>query len=125
MDKMYIPYKLSSKVIDWKPKWFYIENHGNTLLVIDQGPPIIRPEWKKKPLDTSQILDLLKLIANLKQNQIIEEAVVFDWMKRRIQPLQARETFGFEYQGTSDLSRYSTKQISNAEALRRVQQLLE
>ena len=25
-DKVYIPYKLSSKVIDWKPKWFYVEN---------------------------------------------------------------------------------------------------
>ena len=48
-----------------------------------------------------------------------------DWMKHRIQPLQARETFGFEYQGASDSSRYSTKEISNGEALRRVQQLLE
>ena len=25
-DKFNIPYKLSSKVIDWKPKWFYVEN---------------------------------------------------------------------------------------------------
>ena len=90
---------LSIKVIDWKTKWFYIENHGNTLPVITPGPPIIRPEWKKKPLDTSQIPDLLKLIVDLKQNQITEETIVFDWMKRRIQPLQAQETFGFKYQG--------------------------
>ena len=62
--------------------------------------------WKKKPLDTNQISDLLKLIANLKQNQITEEAVAFDWIKRRIQSLQARVTFGFEYQGASDPSRY-------------------
>ena len=27
-DKLYIPYKLSSKVIDWKPKWLYIETNG-------------------------------------------------------------------------------------------------
>jgi len=46
-------------------------------------------------------------------------------MKCRIQPLQARETFGFEYQGASDPSWYSTKEISNGKALRRVQQLLE
>jgi len=47
IDKVYVPYKLSGKVIDCKPKWFYIKNHGKTLLVITQGPPIIRPEWKE------------------------------------------------------------------------------
>ena len=26
MDRVYIPYKLSQKVIDWKPRWFYVEN---------------------------------------------------------------------------------------------------
>ena len=33
-DKVYIPYKLSSKVIDWKPKWLYIENQWETLPAI-------------------------------------------------------------------------------------------
>ena len=93
--------------------------------MIALGPLVIRPEWKKKPLDTSQIPDLLKWIANLKQSRITGEAVVFDWMKHRIQPLQARVTFGFEYQGTSGPSRYSTKEITNGEALRWVQRLLE
>ena len=120
MDAVYIPYNLSRKVIDWKQKWFYIGNHDNSLPVIAPGAPIRRPEWKKKPTDESQIPDLLKRIADLKQNQITGEAVVMDWMKHRIQPLQARETFGFEYQGASDSSRYSTKEISNGEALRRV-----
>ena len=54
MNKVYIPYKLSQKVVDWKPKWFYVENQGK-----------IQVEWLKKPLDTSQISELLKLIANL------------------------------------------------------------
>ena len=51
--------------------------------------------------------------------------MAFDWMKRRIQPLQARVTFGFEYQGKNDPSRCSEEEISNREALRRVQQLFE
>ena len=51
--------------------------------------------------------------------------MVFDWMKRRIQPLQDRVNFGFEYQGTSDPSWCSDKEISNGEALRRVQRLFE
>ena len=45
MDKVYIPYRLSKKVIDWKPKWFYVKNHGNTLPTITPGPPIIMTEW--------------------------------------------------------------------------------
>ena len=52
------------------------------------------------------------------------EAVMFDWMKRRIQPLQARETLGFQYQGTTDSSRYSEEEISNKEVFSRVQRLL-
>ena len=49
---------------------------------------------------------------------------MFDWMKRRIQLLQARETFGFQYQGTTDSSRYSEEEISDEEVFSRVQRLL-
>ena len=121
MDRVYIPYKLSQKVVDWKQKWFYVENHGLSLPTILAGPPVNRAEWLKKPLDTSQIPELLELIAKLKQNQITGEAVAFDWMKRRIQPLQARVNSSFEYQGRNDPSRCSEKEISNGEALLRVQ----
>ena len=69
----------------------------------------------------SQILELLEMIASLKQKGISGEAVAFDWMKRRIQPLQPRVTFDFEYRGKNDLSRCSEEEISNGEALRRVQ----
>ena len=79
----------------------------------------------KKPLDTSQIPYLLELIAKLEQNRLTGEAVAFDWMKCRIHPIQARVNFGFEYQGTSDLSRCSDKEISNGEALHRVQRLFK
>ena len=62
--------------------------------------------------------------ADLRQNNVTEEAVMFDWMKRRIQPLQARETFGFQYQGATDSSRYSEEEISDEEVFSRVQRLL-
>ena len=95
MEKVYIPYKLSFKVIDWKQNWFYIGNHSNNLQVIATGPPIQRPKWNKKLIDDSQIPDLHGWIANLKQDRRTGEPVVFYLMKRRIQPLQARETFSF------------------------------
>ena len=73
----------------------------------------------------SQIPELLEIIASLKQKGISGEAVAFDWMKHRIQPLQVRVTFGFEYRGKNDPSRCSEEEISNGEALRRVQRLFE
>ena len=77
MDRIYIPYKLSQKVIDWKSRWFYVENHGNSLPPILAGPPVNRAEWLKKPFDTSQIPKLLEKIASLKQRGISGEAVAF------------------------------------------------
>ena len=53
------------------------------------------------------------------------EAIVFDWMKKRIQPLQARETLGFQYQRIADSSRYSKEEISDDVAFSRVQRLLK
>jgi len=45
-------------------------------------------------------------------------------MKRRIQPLQARGSLGFQYQGTTDPSRYSKEEISDDVAFSRIQRLL-
>ena len=96
-DRVYIPYSLSNKVIEWKPKWFYIGNQWESCPAITPGPPIQWPEWNKKPVDDSQISELLARIADLRQKNVTGEAVMFDWMKRRIQPLQTRETLGFQY----------------------------
>ena len=116
----YISYSLSNKVIEWKPKWFYVENRLGNFPPITPGPPIQWPEWNKKPVDENQVSELLERIAILRQNMLTEEAVVFDWMKKRIQPLQARESLGFQYQGTADSSRCSKEEILNDVAFSRV-----
>jgi len=69
-DKVYIPYRLSSKVIDWKPKWFYVENQWESVPAITPSPPIQWPEWNKKPVDDSQIPELLSRIADLRQKDL-------------------------------------------------------
>ena len=92
--------------------------------MIIPGPPIQWPEWNKKPVDESQIPELLKRIAILRQNNLTGEAIMFDWMKRRIQLLQARQTLGFQYQGIADSSRYSKEEILDEKILSRIQRLL-
>ena len=93
--------------------------------MITPGPPIQWPEWNKKPVDSSQVSELLAQIADLRQKNVTGEAVIFDWMKRRVQPLQARETFGFQYQGMTDSSRFLEEEISDEEVFSRIQQLLK
>ena len=86
-DRVYIPYSLSNKVIEWNPKWFYVENQWESVPAITPGPPIQCPEWNKKPVDEGQLPELLARIADLRQKNMTREAVMFDWMKKRIQPL--------------------------------------
>ena len=93
--------------------------------MITLGPPIQWPKWNKKPVDDSQIPELLSRIADLRQRNLTGEAIVFNWMKRRVQPLQARETFGFQYQGMTDSSRFLEEEISDEEVFSRIQRLLK
>ena len=79
---------------------------------------------EQETVDNSQVPELLSIIAERRQKNLTGEAVVFDWMKRRIQPLQARETFSFQYQGTIDSSRVSEEEISSEEVFSRIQRLL-
>ena len=81
---MYIPYDLSNKVIEWKLKWFYVKNQSRNFPSITPGPPIQWPKWNKKPVDESQVSELLERIADLRQNMLTGEAVVFDWRSKHL-----------------------------------------
>ena len=54
------------------------ENQWESVPVITLGSPIQRPEWNKKPVDDSQIPELLSRIADLRQRNLTGEAIVFD-----------------------------------------------
>jgi hypothetical protein len=51
-----------------------------------------------------QLPELLARIKVLREAGLRAEHVAFSFMKRRIQPLMARETLGFEYTGDDDAS---------------------
>ena len=108
-----------------EPNWFFIENRLGSFPSITLGAPIQWPEWNKKPVDESQIPQIFERIAILRQNMLTGEAIMFDWMKRRIQPLQALESLGFQYQGMTDSSRLLEEEISDEEVFSRIQRLLK
>jgi hypothetical protein len=51
-----------------------------------------------------QLLELLARIKVLREAGLRAEHVAFSFMKRRVQPLMARDTLGFEYTGDDDTS---------------------
>jgi hypothetical protein len=52
-----------------------------------------------------QLPKLLARIKVLREAGLRAEHVAFSFMKRRVQPLMARDTLGFEYTGNDDTSR--------------------
>ena len=125
MDKVYIPYKLSGKVIDWKSKWFCIGNHAPTLPDRTHGPHKIHKEWSATTQDKDQVNKLLDWIRDLRKDKVTGASVVMSWIGRRIQPLQKRNNFGFHYIGIKDPSRLTYERITGSEAVRRIHQVLD
>jgi hypothetical protein len=69
-------------------------------------------------VDMDQVDELLVKIMEHKIAGVTSAFVVYSWMGRRIQLLQKRTQFGFEYLGISDPSRFTTDRINQNEAVR-------
>jgi hypothetical protein len=52
-----------------------------------------------------QLPELLAKIKALREAKLRAEHVAFSFMKRRVQPLMARDTLGYQYTGDDDTSR--------------------
>jgi hypothetical protein len=72
----------------------------------------------------SKIEELLGMIKKHRDVGVTGLSVMYTWLGRRIQPLQKRTRFSFEYLGVLDPSRFSTKHIEKGEALLRVSRVL-
>jgi hypothetical protein len=124
MERVYIPYKFSPSLSGWKERWFYIGNHAPSLPERTTGVPKITRGWTRRAPKLSQVNELLPKIKVLRDEGVTGVSMVYSWIGRRIQPLQQRTRFGFEYMGFKDTSRFSIEQIHQAEALRRVSRVL-
>jgi hypothetical protein len=61
----------------------------------------------------------------LREAGLRAEHVAFSFMKRRIQPLMARETLGFEYTGDEDSSRMPGGELDDNDIIERLSRIFK
>jgi hypothetical protein len=103
----YLGYKLIESNQDWKAKWFYICNHYPELSKPSGNQPKHKLWWNTKPTmqEGIQLPELLKKVKALREAGLRAEHVAFSFMKKRVHPLMARDTLGYQYIGDEDTSR--------------------
>jgi hypothetical protein len=113
--EQYLAYKLINSNQDWKSKWFYVTNHHPELPKPNEKQPKHRPWWNTEPTmqEGIQRPELLAKIRALREAGLRAEHVAFSFMKRRVQPLKARDTLGYQYTGEGDSSRIPGGEIDD------------
>jgi hypothetical protein len=70
-----------------------------------------------------QLPELLAKIKALREARLRAEHVAFSFMKRRVQPLMARDTLGYEYTGEDDTSRMPGDEVVDDDIVDRLAQI--
>jgi hypothetical protein len=123
----YLVYKLIESNQDWKAKWFYIRNHHPKLSKPRAEQPKHRPWWNMEPTMQEGILlpELMKKIKALRGVGLRAEHVAFSFMKRRVQPLMARDTLGYQYTGDEDTSRMPSGEVDDDDIVKRLDKIFK
>jgi hypothetical protein len=113
--EQFLAYKLIDSNQDWKSKWFYITNHHPELPKPSGKQPKHRPWWNTEPTmqEGIQLPELLAKIKALREAGLRAEHVAFSFMKRRVQPLMARDTLGYQYTCDGDSSQMPSDEIDD------------
>jgi hypothetical protein len=72
-----------------------------------------------------QLLELLQKIKALREAGLRAEHVAFSFMKRRVQPLMARDTLGYQYTGEDDTSRMPGGELDDDDIVERLGKIFE
>jgi hypothetical protein len=72
-----------------------------------------------------QLLELFVRIKALREVGLRAEHVAFSIMKRRVQPLMARDTLGFEYTGDDDTSRMPGDEVDDDDIVDRLARIFK
>jgi hypothetical protein len=72
-----------------------------------------------------QLPKLLARIKALREAGLRDEHVAFSFMKRRVQPLMARDTLGFEYTGDDDTSQMPRDKVDDDDIIDRLARIFK
>jgi hypothetical protein len=125
--EQYLLYKLIYSNQDWKVKWFYVTNHNPGLPKPSGKQPKHCTRWNTEPTmqEGIQLPELLARIKVLREAGLKAEHVAFSFMKRRVQPLMARDTLGFEYTGDDDTSRMPGGEVDDDDIIDRLTRIFK
>jgi hypothetical protein len=70
--------------------------------------------------DSIQLPELLQKIQALRETGLRAEHVAFSFMKRRVQPLMARDTLGYQYTGDDDTSTMLGNEVDDEDIVERL-----
>jgi hypothetical protein len=120
--EQYLSYKLIDSNQDWKEKWFYITNHHPELPKSSGKQAKHQPWWNTEPTmhEGIQLPELLQKIKALREAGLRAEHVAFSFIKRRVQPLMARDTLGYQYSGDGDTSRMPGNEVDDDDIVDRL-----
>jgi hypothetical protein len=120
--EQYLSYKLIDSNQDWKSKWFYITNHHPELPKPSGKQPKHQPWWNTELTmqEGIQLTELLQKIKALREARLRAEHVAFSFMKRRVQPLMARDTLGYQYTGNDDTSGMPGSEVNDDDIVERL-----
>jgi hypothetical protein len=118
----YLSCKLIESNQDWKSKWFYTCNHHPELPKPSGKRPKHRVWWNTEPTiqEGIQLPELMKKIKALREAGLRVKHVAFSFMKRRVQPIMARDTLGYQYTGSEDTSRMLGEEVDDEDIIERL-----
>jgi hypothetical protein len=125
-DVKYSDFRMLESAQNWRLKWFYIRDQpiGDQeyrLVPFSTDEVKANMTWKHKMTDI-EMMEADKLMAQIQELQEKVDAVqiITTFIKRRVQPLQARAHTLWLYSGPSDLTRVSKEDFSARELERSV-----
>nr|TKW21340.1 hypothetical protein SEVIR_4G165400v2 [Setaria viridis] len=108
----------------WKKS---VMKEANIQALVTGHHPVWNNRWLDEPSHehSFQLPELLEKIAILKTPWLTRVGVAFSFMRRRVQPLQLRCTWGYDYLGPNDPSRMTSEDLSVDEVMARLRRLFK
>jgi hypothetical protein len=92
--------------MEWLSEWFYAGTMLPTLAVHSDSGPSVNDCWEKNPLSSEVLKKIQPLLERIRKQQgLTGFGMVASYLRRRVQPLKAKENYDFEYSGVEDPSR--------------------